>query len=72
MSKHGDPQKKILGHFLYISRYLKVKTTKGIYAPVSFEKLTSCVFTLFSALLNFKCAFIMTVIMYVGKRHMRS
>lgn len=72
MSKHGDPHKKILDQLLYTSKYLKIKTTKGIYAPVSFEKLISCVFTQVSAWLNFKCVFIMTVIMYIGKRHARS
>lgn len=49
MSKRGDPHKKTLGHLLYTSRYLKIKTTKGIYAPVSFEKNISCVFTQLSA-----------------------
>lgn len=45
MSKHGDPQKKVLGHLLYTSRYLKIKNTREIYASVSFEKFISFVFT---------------------------
>lgn len=49
MSKHRDSQKKVLGHLLYTLRYLKIKTTKRIYAPVSFEKLISCLFIQVSA-----------------------